>query len=88
MRLLKLGPKWESWREPRIWLAGTACAGGYALILPVLAEWPVSLVVPIRAASVMFSVYAGRKLFGESPGLLKYAGATLILVGIIAIGVG
>lgn len=88
MRLLKLGPRWESWREPRIWLAGAACAGGYVLILLVLTEWPVSLVVPLRAASVMFSVYAGRKLFGESPGLLKYAGATLILVGIVAIGLG
>jgi multidrug transporter EmrE-like cation transporter len=88
MRWLKLGPVWQPWREGRIWLAGAACAAGYVLILVVLAAWPISYVVPLRAASVMFSVYAGHKLFGEAPGMVKYAAATAILAGITAIGLG
>lgn len=88
MKRLGLGLAWGSWREPKLWLAGGTCAFGYILILVVLAAWPVSYVVPLRAASVMFSVYLGHRLFGEQPRTIKYAAATMILLGITAIGLG
>ncbi|MCW5942741.1 MAG: EamA family transporter [Fimbriimonadaceae bacterium] len=72
----------------RLGWAGLACAGGYLLILVAMGMAPLSVVVPLRAASVVFSVYAGARLFGEPSGAAKYVAATAILAGIVAIGLG
>lgn len=72
----------------RLWVAGVACAGGYLLVLAAMSRAPLAVVVPLRAASVVFSVYAGARLFGEASGRAKYAAATAIVAGIVLIGLG
>lgn len=88
IRSLKMELQKISWRDKNLIVASLACVGGYALVLLVLSKAPVSYVVPLRAASVVFSIYLGKKLFGETAGVAKYAIATAILIGIVAIALG
>ncbi len=88
IRTLKMPLDWTPWQNRNLIAAALACVGGYALVLLVLSTAPVSYVVPLRAASVVFSIYLGRKLFGESASPVKYLIGALITAGIVAISLG
>lgn len=60
----------------------------YVLVLYAVQTAPISHVAPAREVSMLFAALIGGKLLGEGDRLLRIAGALLIGVGVIALGLG
>jgi len=76
---------WSRGEVVPLLIASAACAFGYLLVLVVLKGAPASYVVPLRASSVLISLFVGRHLLKEGLGWRKLTAAGLIMVGIIGI---
>ena len=60
----------------------------YVLVLYAVQTAPISHVAPAREVSMLFAALIGGKLLGEGDRLLRIAGALLIGVGVVALGLG
>jgi drug/metabolite transporter (DMT)-like permease len=78
------------WRAnwTRIVLVGIMTMFGYLLVLYAYATAHVSYAGAVREISVVFGALAGWRWLGESFGLPRTIGASLIFFGILVIAVG
>jgi drug/metabolite transporter (DMT)-like permease len=60
--------------------------GGYVLILLALRIAPVSYVAPARELSIVLGTLLGVTVLGERHPVPRLAGATLILAGVLLLG--
>jgi len=74
-------------RRPLI-LGGFGSAGTYAIVLTATRLAPVSYVVPMRETSIVIGAVLGARVLGESLGSTRLAACILVVVGVIAIGIG
>lgn len=74
------------WREGVV--AGLLSVGGYAIALWAMYELPMAPVVALRESSVVFGVVAGSLLLREEFGGPRLAAASVVLVGIVLLGIG
>jgi multidrug transporter EmrE-like cation transporter len=68
-------------------IGGLACFGLSAVVwLLVLSRIPLSSAYPFVALGILVTVLAGIFIFGESVGPFKALGSTLILAGVVLVG--
>ncbi len=60
----------------------------YVLVLYAVQQAPISHVAPAREVSMLFAALLGGHLLREGDRVLRFAGATLIAVGVIALALG
>lgn len=98
VRVVMLAPLgFMNWAETRrLWLlqwrfalvVGIFSPVAYVLVLYAVQTAPISHVAPAREVSMLFAALIGGKLLGEGDRLLRIAGALLIGVGVVALGLG
>jgi drug/metabolite transporter (DMT)-like permease len=80
----------REWRDHRPLVLGVAILSplAYILVLTALTFSPVSSVAPMRESSVLIGTLLGARLLAEGDVRRRVAGALVIVVGVIAIGLG
>lgn len=80
----------REWHDHRPLVLGVAILSplAYILVLTALTFSPVSSVAPMRESSVLIGTLLGARLLAEGDVRRRVAGALVIVVGVIAIGLG
>ena len=87
-------PRWDGvrreWHDHRLRVIGVSILAplAYILVLTALSFSPVSYVAPMRECSVLIGTILGARLLAEGDTKRRLAGAGIIVVGIIMIGIG
>ncbi len=78
------------WRQQWKYAGVVAVASpvAYVLVLYAMQIAPLSHVAPAREVSMLFAALIGGQLLGEGDRLARLAGAALIAVGVLALGLG
>ncbi len=78
---------WQQARQRAPLAAVGACAslGAYAITLWAMTRAPVAAVAALRETSVLFAALIGARWLGEGFGVLRIAGAVIIVGGIVAL---
>ena len=82
----RLRQTWHRYRRQAVG-AGVLSPLAYILVLVAMTFTSVAAVAPAREISVLFGVVLGRRLLGEGGLARRLAGATAIVLGIIAIAI-
>lgn len=80
----------RAWREHRWEALGIAALSptAYLLVLWALITTPVSYVAPAREMSILIGTFFGVRFFSEGFGRLRFAAASLMFVGLVALALG
>ena len=87
-------PRWDGvkreWHDHRLRVIGVSTLAplAYILVLTALSFSPVSYVAPMRECSVLIGTILGARLLAEGDTKRRLMGASIIVVGIIMIGLG
>ena len=76
----------QQWRYAMV--VGIFSPVSYVLVLYALQVAPLSHVAPAREVSMLFAALLGGHLLGEKDRGLRIAGAALIALGVMALGMG
>ena len=81
---------WALWQQQRTYalVVGIVSPISYVLVLYAMQVAPLSHVAPAREISMLFAALLGGHLLGEKDRGLRVAGASLIALGVMALGVG
>ncbi|PUE57257.1 EamA family transporter [Limnohabitans sp. 2KL-17] len=81
---------WALWQQQRPYalVVGIFSPVSYVLVLYAMQVAPLSHVAPAREVSMLFAALLGGHLLGEKDRGLRVAGAALIALGVMALGVG
>jgi drug/metabolite transporter (DMT)-like permease len=74
-------------RPGRLLLVGSMSLVAYALVLGAALLAPIGLVSAVRETSVILGAVAGTVLLGEAMGARRVTAATLVVVGVVLLGV-
>lgn len=69
-------------------IGGAGSFGTYMIVLAATRLAPVSYVVPMRETSIVIGAILGARLLGESLGWTRIGACVLVVLGVMAIGIG
>jgi drug/metabolite transporter (DMT)-like permease len=69
-------------------IGGAGSFGTYMIVLAATRLAPVSYVVPMRETSIVIGAILGTRLLGESLGWTRIGACVLVVMGVMAIGIG
>ncbi len=76
-------PKWADFAKGRSLAGGAASVSAYAIVLWAMTQAPIALVATLRETSVLFAVLLGAWMLKENVPRLRWAGAILVVVGVV-----